>query len=749
MKWFAFSVLAILLLVQFVPIVQAEDEAVTQVEINLQPAEYDETSTVINPMEPETLRYEKDTILAALPKVEGIYNGPYIESSCFQFAHVGGIFQITSNFSFEASNIMNGVSSFWLRVPVLHSEYQWWRVWCDWGYYNTVEEIGSVALDEEWNALLPWLNPEWDLMLQSPGDAFVYDPGNVWSTEATETYQMRCTDSGIYIRFDGIFKPNEQFTVSFTGKLYDDYSPTVFLTQERRDLSQPQKYRFFDIYQLLDAGGVIVDYGIKYDKYESIPLDPAWAFLFTSGLGKEGMTSYKLKFDGTSDDFIQWGGTPYRGSIVTNKITGFHQDHYLSFYMPFECDAVDTSSALLANNIIDWEVTLELYAGLGMPYFIHTIPYGGAPDPADTVIETFDVTTTGNFLLFSSPYYVHDFIGGPTPTFITVFITIHPKVPCNVILLGAELLEEHDAPAPYDMDTHWAYYIHDDEVAKWDTSLSVNAHVYPLFNAVCWTDGIWASVTPNELYWTYNFGWGMAYQFEGDTELYVFLDNGGEYYYNGSYQEWISEMSNPDQSIDSLSDLFWAIVSIGGAFVGFIWDGIQKVWNLVKGVGNWIWNTIMKVVGWLISVVKDIATKVSNIIEGMLYGLPILVVIFLVNYAGTMLYTGRIPKLGKERKLYRKAIKKPVKRVVKITKKQYAGYVSARTRRLKGMEEARASDYRQRFRQERQREKWRVGEKEYERRQEAVKRGEFYKRKGVNYGKYDEKTRRGKKVRWR
>ena len=101
-------------------------------------------------------------------------------------------------------------------------------------------------------------------------------------------------------------------------------------------------------------------------------------------------------------------------------------------------------------------------------------------------------------------------------------------------------------------------------------------------------------------------------------------------------------------------DLFNKIKNFVGAIGGWIWDGIQWIWNTLKNIGDWIANTLTSLVKWIISVVKDIAGKVSHIVEGMLYGMPMLVILFSVSYFGEMLYKGHIPKLTKERRLLRK-----------------------------------------------------------------------------------------------
>ncbi len=142
MKWFAFCVLAIFLIVPLAPSVQAEAEDDTNsiIEIDFQPYHTDNNSTVVNMADKTTMSYEQDKILAALPGVEGKYHGPYLESSLFQFAHEGGYFFFHTNFTFGPETIMNGVSTFWVRIPVVPSQFEAWHVFCDWGYYNTLKQ---------------------------------------------------------------------------------------------------------------------------------------------------------------------------------------------------------------------------------------------------------------------------------------------------------------------------------------------------------------------------------------------------------------------------------------------------------------------------------------------------------------------------------------------------------------------------------------------------------------------------------
>jgi len=761
MKWFAYSILAIFILISFMPSVQAvsEDETNSIIDIDFQPYFTDSNTTVVNMADKASMVYEKDKVLGALPGIEGKYHGPYLESSLFEFAHEGGYFFFHTNFTIGPEVIMNGVSTFWIRVPVIPSQYEVWHLFTDWGYYNSIEGIQSG--DASFGLLLPWID-------HNLWYAFDYgsSSGNVWSTEAGDTYQIVERSTGLYVEYKGIFKPDEEFTLAFWGVLRSGQKAQVYLTQERVNPDQNQTFRFYEPYMLRDDANKLLDYGYRYDNNVSMQLEPAWAFLFTSGLGKDGMTSFKLKFR-DDDDYLRWGGRDMNGVTWQYPVGGFYNDTHLSFYMPFSaiCTSEEMGVSVIRNSV-DWKVNITLNpASAYVPALSHWAEFNrSAYGLNHTYYSEFYVNNTSNYLLFSSPYPVSvnwSFAPAPTapPYSIDVEVRLTPMQECEIVLLGNEIDEDdsfwstldvpygHPLTAPYTKIGIFTEYLHEDEKASWDSDISVNAHWLPLFQSFAWTEGRWAKVNETKLYWTYDFGWGTAYSFPGEAQLYMFLDNGGEIFFNGSYAGFVDALEDKDKTF--WERLFGNLIDVIGTVTGYIWDGIQWVWNTLVSIGNWIYTTVSEIVQWLISVIKDIAGKVSDVVAGMLYGMPMLVILFCATYYGEMLYKGKLPRMTKERRLFRKMVKKPAKKVYRVVKKQYKGYTSAKAKSLKDSEASRNADYRQRLRQERQREKWNVGETDYRRRSESIKRSQFDTKKGVSYGKYDEKTRRGKRVKWR
>lgn len=642
----------------FTSVVYAQGDNITSsIEVTLEPGYVDEIIQPVNIMDESSMRYEKDAVFSSLPSIEGKYYGPYLESSIFQFQHIGGWFQFATNFTIGADTIMNGASRFWVRVPILPTQYVWWHLWCSWGYYNTIEGIATFE-DYTYGALLPWYDP--DLFYLS--SSFKWASGNVWSTVSKETYQIKYSSNGLFVRFDGIFPPGESFTMAFTGVLKSDQSPIVFLSQERQNLDETQKFRFFQPYEVRSASGALLDFGYQYDNNETIPLAPSWAFVFTNGIGKEGLLGYNLEFR-REDDFIQWGNLQWSGFDLPYPIEGFNDGEYLSFYMPFSAIVINETNPILIQNAINWKVNVTL--GYGYEAWSPIEMEFATPTGARESIE-FYINSTENFILFSTPYPVTvNRTHSPTanPNNVTVGLRLTPMQQSNIVFMGStpNALDGPNPPdTPWNQVGIWAQYWHEDERASWNSLIEVNAHILPLYNSFQWTDGRWAQINESALFWVYDFGWGIGYSFPGETTIYMFLDNGGEYFYNGSYQTFAETLKD---DVDWWTGLVEFIRSIAGV----IWDGILWIYEGLKSIGNWLWAVVTEIVGWLVSIAKDIAGKVSHIVEGLLYGVPMIVILFLVTHVGSMLNTGHLPKISRARRWIKK-IRRPGKKVYRKVK---------------------------------------------------------------------------------
>ena len=353
MKWFAWSVSIVFILLAFASTVTAQtDDMTSSISVDLQPQYTDANSTEANLMDQTTITLEKDVMVNELNGIEGKYYGPYLQSSLYQFNHEGRYFQFYTNFTIGPDVIMNGASTFWVRVPIVPSQYDQWHVFCSWGYYDILE--GNWADYSMGGPQLPWATafvgpfgvppnlgggiyamPEWWWF----NSGYWAGSGNVWNVNSTtgDTYQVLNRDSGLYIEYKGLFHSNEQFTIAFTGLLKENEYPKVFISQERQDLNANQTFWFYDVYGLNPSPP-----GFKYRAQESLAISAAWAFIFENGIGKYGQVSYKLKFRNATTDYVEWGGDDYDiGSLrylrYWDETPGYAVDSFISFYIPFSC----------------------------------------------------------------------------------------------------------------------------------------------------------------------------------------------------------------------------------------------------------------------------------------------------------------------------------------------------------------------------------------------------------------------------
>ena len=697
-RYLSILLIALYIVTVFSPVVNADASASYTSQktfVDLKPGRSDAISNKINLMNESEIQQEKDIIFADLPQgTEGKYYGSYLPASEFQFATNGGFFQFVTNFSISNSVIMNGVSSFWLRIPIVPSQYQYWHLFCSWDadspevFLEMNCTVGGALNEEVYKMVLPWYMPStynyWFI-----GHDFTFGlyeqglPGNVWSVSNADpstflgmptrdpngmTDNIIETDNGIYVFMQGSFLPDKTFSLAFTGCLKSEEAPIIFLTGETEIVNDTQDFRFFQPALIKDSVGDIVDFQYDYDLQKTIPLKPAWDFVFVSGIGKEGMVSYKFSFQ---NEWITRAGTPvptvWSGlglNIFAVQYLRFYQtitkvvstDRALTFYLPFTILHKDNSSTM--NKQITWDILMHISGGTGFPAFNISGNYND--------ICVFSVSHTENYLLVSVPYPVerdHIIHGGLCDDWTSVIIDMYfaPVEDCSIRVLGSdEYIDTSTSNLRF--TAVGKQYISSafpgtSSAFNWD-ALRVGNFVIPIVYCAYMTYGSVASITPTKLFTIYDFGWGKGYEYPGNSSLYFFLDDGGQYFLTAKQKDIIDGLNNPNDNRTELQTIWDAIRNSLNGFVGFIFDGISWVWDTLVSIGTWISNTLQSIWGWIVSAVTDIVNKVGNIIEGMLYGFPIMGVLFIVYYAGRYFSTGNIPNPVKEgRKLKRRLVR--------------------------------------------------------------------------------------------
>lgn len=629
MRIFAYVAVISMLSVIFLPMATQAQIDVTTVEryIEFNPA-YSEPGTVSNLMDEGEQYLEKDVIYGSLPEgVEGRYFGPYLQSTLIQFHQLGGSIRFVSEFNFTSSIIMNGATQFWVRVPLDGRQYERMLLSIE----NRGDTISHTALDSYGGVLT----------------------GARWIDNRIDN-EVMFLETGIYVLVRGVFESDMRYVFHVQADAWSETTEhRMYLTMEDYRISRAWDRVQFYGNRTYDHIGEIETY--KYDL--SIDAGFSWAFVFTSGLG-DGLESFRLPFGHAASVYSfmeedRMGNDGYVSEYFSFRTYPIHNAttnvSYISIYLPFE-----------APNSVNWNVTLVCMTG----------SFTDPTDPSPSEFRNWQswwVNSTNNILLTSSIWEYN--LSGPVTGQVDVFLR-----PVNSqslpFYMTIPALDYPDYWTVYDgkFILPWARYYSNanesnlDSEFLWcyDTGQTMYFNKWyshlPLHYVATNGDSRWANVTQTAVETIYDFGWGKGYLYEGETVLVFFLNDGTSRFW---YNQTLADGYDPDESKGLLEWLLELVLIVPG----IIYDGLTWVWDQIKNIAEVIWANLVKFIGWIIDMATDVYNKVSDIVEGMLYGFPILIVLFLTNYFGNMLYTGKIPKLAKK---YSQKQQRRFKRKVKV-----------------------------------------------------------------------------------
>lgn len=304
---------------------------------------------------------------------EGIYLGPYSQSSLFQYNHKGGNLKFNSTFNFTFEDVMNGCSKFTVRIPLFYSS----------------QIFKSITLN-----------------IYNSTNVLLYTKDIEQSQSFTDI-----GDFGIYVDIFEMIQPGIVYKFEVDCEINDGRSGNTFLTVENYQISDSTEINFYKLGDPLDTWHgfqALTLIPTIYDFNEVMEgIFPAWAFIFEQGVGKNGM--YGMPLDFSNGQTLEYTPIIPNKSIVNNT--------NLSIYLPFRQRGASR---------VDWDIEMSIDLASDLQW---KNPVGGALTPT----LNFQITDTENFLMFSSPFYLVtvDF-GVVFPTDMT--ITLKPDK--NITLLN-------------------------------------------------------------------------------------------------------------------------------------------------------------------------------------------------------------------------------------------------------------------------------------------------------------------------
>jgi len=558
---------------------------------------------------------------------DGIYYGPYFPSSIFELDWDKEV-TLKGTFKFTAEQIMNGASEWWLRIPV------------DPETVYTTEYIGYPH--------------QRDMRI------------TIYDTLSKKNYSIDYSayleniyygDYGIYI------KPFFVVLSNVTYIIYVELHPL-----------KNEKIRLFISQEQISADTEIILSGksISFENYA----DLAWAFVFKRGLSGE-LFGIKFEFDQPKD-------LTFQQSITFNMTAGW----YATIYMPFEAEwgndpsvtiTVETNyTAGLPNGTRGW-----FSFGMGNPDYgliwIHKTDGIGTPVGMNVTIDNLlgdyiyistgrgqiKGTTSGDEII--CPDGVSEFQHMDSDDYATIpgnfsssgTITLHIWIifhnitkitfPCYLSYEGTQRLgppsfDYVELPQKVYYATagwfdwvgtkfrDWGTYANwqDEYFNEYVTDGAVQLTNFRILCSVDCTPYRVANVYPGKEYDLYDFGWGK-FAYYGDSYLHLIIAN-KSFDFIGSLRDFLYRVGNwlytSVASLPTLPDKIY----------GYIMAGLNRIYDTLKGIGEFIWNALMWLKDQIVKLIDTILDLLEPVIKWLLFIMVPIGTIFVAGAVGKMIY---------------------------------------------------------------------------------------------------------------
>jgi len=561
----------------------------------------------------------------------GKFYGAYLHSSNFQFTYSrGGIFSFNATYNFTTQQVMNGVSTFWIRWPVdgLLFDQLCLRI----KNFFAPSIFGGLLRDYERCVNLSG-PPNVNLMANC---ADCGDKNVVFATTLGD--ETIISSTGIYTKEWSWLLPDRDYTFEFAGHLKNDNPPSVWVSIERYQEEVNTTYR-------------LANYLTGVDHRETMSLYPAFDFLFMAGMGIGGLTSYLIPFDGTNRTYITMS---FDGEMRC--------DDHMSIYLPF-----------FGADVVTFRIHVNYTVDPPFPPILF--------QEWTQTAQNFLLTSTSNSLAPAPPCIDPDTFSNHAIVYISADKPIH--------LLGHvgrnTTLEDTKWALSLHSNALWGV-AYGGPIGYMSGSSFSTTHVFSPFVSVDFTSGRWATITPDTYYTIYNFGWGTAYLFPGEVNLTMFLTNGTAIGYdsigkisfgpggsdNGGCQPFVNttqlqgaaghEILTP--VADWVNGLVCMITSLVGNVIGTIENVFNTLWNGLVSLGKWLYDALFGIAQTIINVIMAIVDAAAQTAKTLLTAFPFVLILFIGAKGFTDIAETRI------KKGFKKALKRGT-HVVREARKKY------------------------------------------------------------------------------
>lgn len=636
---------------------------------------------------------------------EGTFFGPQLPPSKFDFTELSSTWiqnvsstnldgrysfmLVSAHFNLSQQKIMAGASEWWLRTPIDPDSIEAYFgltlfIFKNvdnasdvnlYGNYSTGLDKRAMKPKATMNGYCPDVVAEYEC--EATGEGFG-DPISDYPVQD----DMRIANGRLYLQVNAVLEPSTDYVISLAFRLPEDTTPKVYWTTCETPAGGWSAFDFAEVF-IEPASGTTTYIDLLDHKQFGIPMDLDWSFIFTQGVGVGGLFGKRLEI-------------PANHTLVVYPFfnTSMSGSQYMSFNLPFISDetANVTPSVYNVNYDDPWNFTS------GDSWFYPELEYATAltadADAGSYQISVADVSHlwVGKYIRVidddhSEVNYVRAIDGNVVTLYYSLYyakaVTKNAHVWC-MIPMGWDysdfvLFSTNDT-------IDWATFRSDD---RW------NVEVNFLFNdpinltllcyvedrpSLLWTQAYFNNTTRNPYYHPYTFGrddgvsgtermhykvWMSARGTDGQWVIRNGTASGAQTYthyfpkivhlssakwelINESKKEAVERGPGWHDPIAMLRYLFqkaimrlWnGLASVGG----FIYDGLNNVWQSLKRFGEFIYTSIVEFVGKIWNFITDAIDTLASFWGTLKYLVAPIICIAIISAGGTIskkLITGR------------------------------------------------------------------------------------------------------------
>ena len=560
----------------------------------------------------------------------------YSPTGRFSFAMLSG------HFNFTSRTIMSGASEWWLKVPILASSVEMSH-----GIYLAIFE-GCDELDEVqfWNQSYGnkyfHVRPSWDDKV--PDDLIFYgfpdgiDHKGKPAFDHSGAGDLRVRNDHVYLRVHSIIRPATDYVISIAFRLPMEGSLKTLWTGAESPAGRETRICWAD-YKITDIeSNDTYLHEMTGQEIMDVDLDLDWSFIFTEGVGGGGLFGYRFPVvNGTilyTYPFLNTTVDPAKDGLI-----------HPSFMLPWISDNEFTIN-LWVGNMLD--------EGKTGPQDFHHWQF--EPDSDDPPIETFYWWpqylnyTYRDFCLFSVNWTL-DFDDGTFP--FNDEDRYNVKVIYEFLNEGNITLLCYDIERPtvtwdqiepwHDNSTTWPWA----RTAIFDkTDSGFYSLNYGVFSSAYGTEGEWAQVQQNTTTGRKIFSYHFPNRIHlSSMEWRIGQSDKEEKELTPAQMAWqeFSELWGQGHRMKAIAQAFKATVLTiwegGTRVVAYVYDGISRLWDGMKALGEWLWTSMVSLFETIVSFFEDLADIIVDMWNIVRYLVAPMLLIAL--YAGA---TGTIKK---------------------------------------------------------------------------------------------------------